>query len=256
MIRSQLGQSIRGTQSRSGSFVTLVAGTAAGPVRGLLQGVHRQHTESYGKRMTHGDFIEAACRLTSDILEVGSLASDYGSEGNEARVAAGLCRRRGRGRQLEGTREPDHVDVIAWESGFGATSQRTIEKFPRDQLVVAANQNRDPPRGAQAAGEVGHESVSEEVAELVALDLQIRAIVLIWIGEKRNTLHDFQSIPFQANQLTRIVGHDSDRGKPKIEQNLRSDTVVPEIGSKPESFVGLNRVGAGVLKSVCPELVQ
>jgi hypothetical protein len=79
MIRSQLGKSIRGTQGRSGSLVTLVAGTAAGPLRGLLQGVHRQHTESDGKRMTHGNFVEAACGLTSDILEVGSLASDYGA---------------------------------------------------------------------------------------------------------------------------------------------------------------------------------
>src|SRR5215217_3744839 len=97
--------------------------------------------------------------------------------------------------------------MIASESRFRAAGKRAIEKFPRDQLVVAANQNRDSPRGAQAAGKVGHESVGEEVAELVTLDLQVRPIVLIWISEKRYALHDFQAVSFEANQLARVVGH-------------------------------------------------
>src|SRR5690349_19588614 len=89
----------------------------------------------------------------------------------------------------------------------------------------------------------GTESVSEEVAQLVALGLQVGAILVVWIGQQRDPLDDLQSVSFEADELSGIIRHHPDRGEFQVSQNLSANSVVSQVRSKAQPFVGLNRVG-------------
>ena len=109
-----------------------------------------------GSRVMHCHRIEAPGCFTGHVLEVRSLPPYHCPEGYQAGIAPGLGRGRRCGRKLECSRDPDDIDVCHGQSGFLATGQRTLEQLGRDQLVVSAYQDRHPPGGAKAAGEVGH----------------------------------------------------------------------------------------------------
>ena len=158
MVRPKLSDRIRGTERRSRGLVTLVAGGTSCPLGGLLERIHGQHTEADRQRVADRHLIEATSRLTGDIFEVGSLPTDDGSKSNQARIAAGLCRCRRTGSQLECARQPDDVDLVKGDPGFAAAGERTIEELLGDEFVVAAYEDRHSPGGAKAAGEVSHVS--------------------------------------------------------------------------------------------------
>src|SRR5262245_59565980 len=111
------------------------------------------------------------------------------------------------------------------------------------------------PVGRRRAEKSGTGSVREEVAELVALDLEIPAILVVQIGNERDARGDLESVSLETDQLPGIVGHHADRRETKVAQDLRTDTVIAEIRSEPEPLVGLDRIGAGILKRVRPQLV-
>jgi len=74
--------------------------------------------------------------------------------------------------------------------------------------------------------------------------------------DDRHPLIDGEAVPFEPNQLARIVGDGTDRLQPKIEQDLRTDPVVAEVGLESESLVCLDRVAALILELVGLELVE
>ena len=64
------------------------------------------------------------------------------------------------------------------------------------------------------------------------------------------------AIAFEADHLARIVGDRPDRLEAEVEQDLRADAVLAQVGLEPELLVGLDRVGALVLQLVRLELVE
>ena len=125
--------------------MSLVPGAAAGSLDGLLHGIYGKDPETHRQTIAHGYISQAMCSLTCHVVEVWSIATNNGPQGNEAAVPMGLCGHRCGGRQLEGTGEPYHIDSIPRYTGLTAAGQSPLEEFGGDQLVVAAYQNRHSP---------------------------------------------------------------------------------------------------------------
>ena len=156
----ELGQHIRGPQRRGRRFMALIARASTGPIGCLLHGVYREHSKTDRQTMLHGNLAQTQGGLTRSVLEVWGVAPDNRAQSNQAAVRLRLCGDRRRHWKLEGTRQPDNINGIPTDAGLGATRQSAIQELGRDQLIVAAYQDRHSPAGAQAAGEVGHQ-VSE-----------------------------------------------------------------------------------------------
>src|SRR6266566_98775 len=99
-------------------------------------------------------------------------------------------------------------------------------------------------------------SVSEEVAELVPLDVEIGPILIRRRRHDRQPLDDLQSVAFEAYQLHRIVRQHADRRQSEVEQNLRADAVIPQVRLETELLVGRDGVVALILELVRLELVE
>src|SRR3954470_15798506 len=102
----------------------------------------------------------------------------------------------------------------------------------------------------------GTTSVREEVAELISLDLEVGAVLVVGIGEKGNPLDDLETISLEPDELARVIRHHAYRGEPQIPEDLRSDAVVAEVGSKAQALVGLHRVRPIILERIRPDFVE
>src|SRR5205807_10386657 len=71
-----------------------------------------------------------------------------------------------------------------------------------------------------------------------------------------DALDDLEAVSLEPHQLHGIVGEHANRGEPQIEQDLRPDAVVAQIGLEPELAVRLDRVVPRVLQLVRLELVE
>ena len=94
------------------------------------------------------------------------------------------------------------------------------------------------------------------MAELVPLHVQVGAV---FVGRSRHDgqpLDDFETIPLEPHELHWIVRQDPNRGQTEIEQDLRADSVVPEVGLEPELLVRFDGVVSGILELIRLELVE
>src|SRR5258708_18034981 len=94
------------------------------------------------------------------------------------------------------------------------------------------------------------------MSELVALGPHVASALLVGGLNDRHSFVDAKAVPLESDHLARIVGDWTDRLETKVEQNLRADAVLAQIGLEPELLVGLHRVGPAILKLVCLELVE
>src|SRR5262252_1953291 len=98
--------------------------------------------------------------------------------------------------------------------------------------------------------------MTQEVAELALLRREVAAILLGARRADRHALLHAETVALEAHDLARIVGHRTDRLEAEVEEDLRADAVVAEVGLEAERFVGLHRVRARVLQLVRAELVE
>src|SRR4051794_34288583 len=99
-------------------------------------------------------------------------------------------------------------------------------------------------------------SGSEEVPELVTLGAEVAGVLDVLRLHDGDALVHAQAVALEADHLARIVRDRPDRGQAEVEQDLRADAVVAQVGGETELFVRLDRVGAGVLQLVRLELVE
>jgi len=132
MVRSQLGHHVRGEQGRGRGFMTLVAGASTCSVSGLLERIHCQHSEADRQRVSYGHLIQASGGLSRDVVEMGSFSANDRTQGNQAGVSPGFGGCGCRTRELECTRQPYDVHLLARKSCFPTTRERAIEQLPGD----------------------------------------------------------------------------------------------------------------------------
>src|SRR5262245_6037643 len=92
--------------------------------------------------------------------------------------------------------------------------------------------------------------------KLVALCLEITAVLGRRLDLDRNLLDDGQAEALDPGQLLRIVGEDADRRQPEVGEDLVADPVLARVRRETELEVRLDGVEARLLQLVGLELVQ
>src|SRR5215471_16057198 len=94
------------------------------------------------------------------------------------------------------------------------------------------------------------------MSKLVPLGAHIAgALTVLWLHD-RHALVYAQAVALESDEFAGVVGDGADRMQPEIEQDLRADTVVAQIGLEAELLVRLDRIGALILQLVRLELVE
>src|ERR1051326_4016695 len=94
------------------------------------------------------------------------------------------------------------------------------------------------------------------MAELVPLRSHVARALAVFRLHDRHPFLDPKTVTLETDELARIVRDRPDRFQPQVEQDLRSDSVIAEVGLESELLVGLDGIGAAVLKLVRLELVE
>ena len=82
------------------------------------------------------------------------------------------------------------------------------------------------------------------MAELVALRAQILGVLVVRRLHDRHALAEAKAVALEADHLARVVRDRPDRFEAEVEEDLRADAVVAEIGLEAELLVRLDGVGA------------
>ena len=88
------------------------------------------------------------------------------------------------------------------------------------------------------------------MAEFVSFRLQIAFVVWVGFGADGDLVDDLKAVSFQTDDLFRVVCQKANLANAEIMEDLRSHAIVPEIGRKPQFFVGLDRIETFLLKFV------
>ena len=73
---------------------------------------------------------------------------------------------------------------------------------------------------------------------------------------QRNPFGNGQAIPFQSNDLARIIGQETDLFDAQINQDLRADAVITQIRQESQRFIGLDGIEPLVLQIISLELID
>src|ERR1039457_1717748 len=98
--------------------------------------------------------------------------------------------------------------------------------------------------------------VFQQMSELFPLGLQILEVCLCCCYLDGDPFYHIYAVAFQADQLFRVVGHETHAFDSQVDENLRTDTIVAHICLEAELQVGFDRVLSLVLKGIGLELVQ
>src|ERR1700733_11197926 len=82
----------------------------------------------------------------------------------------------------------------------------------------------------------------QDMPHFLAFRRQIPAIVFVRLNLDRQPLDNAQSIALDADDFHRIIRQQTHLPPTEGEQDLCSDTVVPQVGPKAEALVRLDRV--------------
>jgi hypothetical protein len=88
------------------------------------------------------------------------------------------------------------------------------------------------------------------MTELLFFGLQIIHIASSGIDLDRDPVDDLQSVSLKADNLSRIIGQETNPLDTQINKDLRTDSVVSEIGLEAQFFIGLHCVESLVLKGI------
>ncbi len=106
--------------------------------------------------------------------------------------------------------------------------------------------------GEVGAGEGGE---LEFVSHSGFLGFEVSAVVFTGRDDDGDFFDDGEAVAFDAIDLLRIVGHDTDLLEAEVSQDLRADAVVTFVGRQTEDFVGLDGVEAFFLEGVGVEFI-
>src|SRR5215470_9952255 len=96
----------------------------------------------------------------------------------------------------------------------------------------------------------------EEVTHLLALGHEVALVALGGRNLDRHALDDLEAVPLDAHDLLRVVREDAQALRAEVDQDLRADAVVSQIGLEAQGVIGFDRVLAVVLQLVRAKLVQ
>src|SRR5581483_9549231 len=77
----------------------------------------------------------------------------------------------------------------------------------------------------------------KQMAELVSFGAQVELVVFVGRELDRQLLYDVQSVSLDPHNLLGIVGQQTDCADAEVEQDLRADAVVAEVGAEAELLV-------------------
>src|SRR5689334_1020729 len=96
----------------------------------------------------------------------------------------------------------------------------------------------------------------QQVAELVALRAHVARALAVLRLHNRHPLVHAQTVALESDQLAGVVGDRANRMETEVEEDLRANAVIPQIGLEAKLLVGLHRVSAVILELVRLELVE
>src|SRR5262245_3656582 len=100
------------------------------------------------------------------------------------------------------------------------------------------------------------ERPAERVPELLALRLEVLAVVGVRLDLDRLLRDGGETEPADAGDLPRVVREHADGREPEVGQDLRADPVLAGVRLEPELEVRLDRVETLLLELVGAQLVQ
>ena len=77
------------------------------------------------------------------------------------------------------------------------------------------------------------------MSQLFLLGAQIIAIPLVGRNLDRDALDDAKPIAIQADHLLGVVGEESNLPDAQIDENLRADAVMAQVGAKAQTLIRL-----------------
>src|SRR5262245_32294219 len=130
-------------------------------------------------------------------------------------------------------------------------------RAPDSSRLVTASLNRATAMPMRPwEGKVPGMSVDQQVAELVALDVEVAGVGL---GARRDDGHapaHREPVALDADQLHGIVGEHADLRQAEVEQDLRPYSIVAQVGLEAQLAVGFHGVVSPVLQRVGAQLVE
>src|SRR5660398_220452 len=96
----------------------------------------------------------------------------------------------------------------------------------------------------------------ENVAHLLPLRPQVPEAFITRRNLDRHALHHSQAVSFQSHQLPGVVRHDPNSAQPQIRYDLRTDSILPEVGRESQLLVSFHGVSPPILQLIRAKLVQ
>src|SRR4030042_1122791 len=96
----------------------------------------------------------------------------------------------------------------------------------------------------------------KNVPHFLALRFQIFYILRGGLANNGHSFHYLQPVSFESDNLARIVGQQSKFVPPQVSQNLRSDTVIPQVAGKAQRLVSLHGIQPLVLQRISSNLIM
>src|SRR5580704_11134595 len=173
--------------------------------------------------------------------------ASYRSEANSARAAAGSSHAPG-----THTRSTSSYAAPASSNAVTAPSASFCVICSLNRLATTAKRRPwaaiSPENSATLRG--------EQVAELRSLRLEIRSVFLRCRRLYSDAIHDTQAISLESDHFARVVRQHANGFQSQIQENLRSNAIVPQIGLETELLVGLDGIRALVLEGIRLEFVE
>src|SRR5476651_136531 len=83
---------------------------------------------------------------------------------------------------------------------------------------------------------------SKQMSHLCLLGFEVLRIVRIGFAANRDLLDHLDSVTLKTDDLLRVVREESKLSHAEIEENLRAEAVITQVGGKPEPGIGFNRI--------------
>src|SRR5688572_15893440 len=173
---------------------------------------------------------ESSRRLAGHIVEMWSVSANDRSQRDHSVVALtthGAAHCEGK---LPCTGHPVNVDVLERGAVPHQRVECTVHERARDGFIESACDDRDAPSLApRRTTQLGH-SGSEKVAQLVPLRVEVIGVLSrSGLNYRHSFLHG-EAVPFEADQLARVVRERTELLDSDVEKYLRADAVVAKIG--------------------------
>ena len=98
--------------------------------------------------------------------------------------------------------------------------------------------------------------VVQDMPQFTLFGSKVMDVRFLGVDFNGNALDDRQAVPFNPDDLSRIISHETDLPESQTDQDLRANAIIPQVRLKPQLEIGLDGVTTLVLKMVGFDLVQ